>query len=197
MRRSSRDGRDPYRSVHRVTVAGRSAALGEPGYGGPAAAGVLRSTASGRGPGHDKLGSHAHLTKGPRTSSHATGPAEKMWFTERTRDELTSDFGAASCRYSGSCPSFPDSGNGLLYSYAPSTTAIPPTVLAEISQQGQTQAGDNGSPVDGDHKKTLWAGMLGSGGNQPEGLIFVDASLLPTIGTSENDSHPWWDAVVK
>jgi hypothetical protein len=78
-----RDGRAPYRSAPHVTVAGRSAALGEPRFGGPAAAGVLGSTARGRRPDHDKLGSHAHFTKVPHTSSNVSGPAEICGFPNR------------------------------------------------------------------------------------------------------------------
>jgi filamentous hemagglutinin family protein len=59
------------------------------------------------------------LTGSGRWLIYSTNPASN------TIGGLTSAFDRYSCSYTGSCPSFPASSNGLLYSYTPTLTITP------------------------------------------------------------------------
>ncbi len=62
------------------------------------------------------------LTGGGRWLIYSTNPAND------TLNGLAGDFRRYTCTYGGSCPSFPASGNGFLYSYTPLLTATPSVV---------------------------------------------------------------------
>ena len=67
------------------------------------------------------------LTGGGRWLIYSTNPSDD------TPGGLTSDFHRYSCTYDGSCPSFPGTGNGSLYSYTPLLTITPDALLASIT----------------------------------------------------------------
>ena len=63
--------------------------------------------------------SSALSATGGRWLVYSTSPADD------TLGNISGDFNRYTCAYGGSCPSFPASGNGLLYSYTPYLTATP------------------------------------------------------------------------
>jgi hypothetical protein len=58
-----------------------------------------------------------------------------VYSTNHTVGGLSNSFRRFSCTYGGSCPSFPATGNGLLYSFTPTLT-ITPTALASALTYG-------------------------------------------------------------
>jgi hypothetical protein len=74
-------------------------------------------------------GSSALSTPNGRWLVYSTNPASD------TVGGLSNSFRRFSCTYGGSCPSFPATGNGLLYSFTPTLT-ITPTALASALTYG-------------------------------------------------------------
>ena len=96
---------------------------------------------------------------------------------------LAGGFTRYGCVYGGECPSFPATGNGLLYRYNPTNTivsqmseATPPTILGGINQ---TIPGSPQSP--------------GSGGS-----IDVESEILTPneLALQPNAPRRWWNRVI-
>ena len=75
------------------------------------------------------------LTGGGRWLVYSANPASD------TFDGLTASFNRYSCSYGGACPSFPATGNGLLYSYTPLLNVTPDTLAITYGGASPNLAG--------------------------------------------------------
>ena len=72
------------------------------------------------------------------TGSGALSASSGQWLiystnpASNTLDSLTANFDRYTCTYGGSCPSFPSTTNGLLYSYTPTLTVTPNAISSII-----------------------------------------------------------------
>jgi len=113
--------------------------------------------------------------------SSAINPGSGRWLVYSTNpandtiNSLSNDFRRFSCTYGGSCPSFPATGNGFLYTTTPSLTATPNN-LAGITY------GDAAPSVTG-YAYTL-AGYLGSDAAADTITGALDGSTAYTQGSN-------------
>ncbi|MCB2078432.1 MAG: filamentous hemagglutinin N-terminal domain-containing protein, partial [Novosphingobium sp.] len=116
----------------------------------------------------NNAGSGALSTPSGRWLVYSTNPASD------TIGSLSNGFRRFSCTYGGSCPSFPASGNGFLYSYTPTLTATPSALSITY---GDTAPGLSG------YAYTL-SGYLGS----DSGSDSISGSLTGTTPYSQGSN---------
>jgi hypothetical protein len=133
----------------------------------------------------NNAGVSALVTPSGRWLVYSTNPADN------TLGGLTSTFHRYSCTYGGSCPTFPASGNGLLYTVTPLLTITPNGVVlnygtaASLAGYGYSVAGYLGSDSSLDTLSGSLTGTsaYGAGSNiGTYGISYGSGSLASALG---------------